>query len=94
MAVYVASRFDPLTDIDRPVIGSKIVVNNRIFVIKEVDSILLSQLTNPAITMGFRGHHECRVRRHKTRPGVQWLVFGDYLKDDINEDSSVVHDAS
>lgn len=85
MSTFVASKFDAETDPDRPVVGTKFDYNNQVVVIKEVGWVLTSALLKeimdniqPSVIMDPKGHDVCLAKDHATRPGVQWLVWGDY----------------
>lgn len=83
MSTFVASKFDGETDPDRPVVGTKFDYNNQVLVIKEVGWVLTSAIfkddIEPSVLMDPKGHAVCLAKDHVTRPGVQWLVWGDYL---------------
>ena len=85
MSTFVASKFNADTDPDRPVVGTNFDYNNQVLVIKEVGwvmtSVLLKEVMDniePSVIMDPKGHDVCLVKDHVTRPGVQWLVLGDY----------------
>lgn len=86
MTTFVASKFNAETDPDRPVVGTKIDYDGKVLTIVEVGWSLTSALikelmdnVEPSVIMDPKGHAVCLAKDHVTRPGVQWLIWGDYL---------------
>lgn len=85
MSTFVASKFNADTDPDRPVVGAKFDYKNQTVVIKEVGWVLTSALLKeimdniqPSVIMDPKGYDVCLAKDHATRPGVQWIVWGNY----------------
>lgn len=85
MSTFASKFHTDDADPDRPVVGTKFDYNDQTVVIKEVGWVLTSALVKeimdniqPSVIMDPKGHDVCLVKGHATRPGVQWLVWGDY----------------
>lgn len=86
MATFVASKFDPETDPDRPEIGSIVEVEDKKWEVKRVEYALMSDI----IKSGFKEPDPSpqeRVfnRSHIDRPAVTWNVFVDEVKEETEE---------
>lgn len=84
MSTFVVSRFNPETDPDRPVVGTKIDLGDQTVTIVEVgwsptSAVIAEQLAGvtESVVMDPKGHTICLARAHTTRPGVTWLAWGD-----------------
>jgi len=84
MATFVASKFDPETDVDRPVIDSEIEHEGKKWKIVRYIHLLAGEMLDdqPAL-QAKTDKAECdRVlyKEHATRPAVVWVVWLNEVK--------------
>lgn len=84
MTTFIASKFNPENDEDKPVVGSIIHANNEAWKIMEVSwatasAVLKDSQKNPPELMALNGFDECFARPHTDRPFVQWLVWANRI---------------
>ena len=79
---FVASKFDPATDPDRPVVGEITEVNGRHAKIVRVDHALQPEIATKVLAGEWYdagdSADEVLQRDHAMRPGVAWLAWVKY----------------
>ena len=77
MTQFVADKFNPETDEDRPQIGEKIEMPDGVFEIKKVDFITVSDIIKKGENYepDAEGFDKVLGKPHKSRPAVIWLVW-------------------
>lgn len=76
MSELRASKFNPITDIDRPVIGEKIDGESGIIVVCKVDWLPLQHFITGGPEPDVGKYDEVLLRNHATRPAVYWVIWG------------------
>lgn len=89
MPTFVASKFDPENDSDRPVVGEFLTHNDKQYKIAEVSHVMTRDLfrrTGKEVD-DYKGHAEIVFRQHTTRMAVYWMVYCDLVTDQPQQES-------
>lgn len=85
MSGFIASKFDPENDPDRPKIGEIVEDEDGPLVVAEVDWLSLRHVVEGGEEPDSRGYDKLLTRAHSTRPAVIWLAFCRRVTDEQRE---------